>query len=488
MDGAAARLTYPTPVPPIAGAPPGTASFVVVSNRLPPRLVAGRRQSVGGLVSGLRPALASREGVWLGWDAGRADADAPPDGLARDDTACPPRAALHLPSAIADAYYSGFCNGVLWPFLHGMVEKVHYDDAAWSAYIEANERFADAVMRVASPTATVWVHDYHLMGLASALRERGFRGKLGFFLHVPFPAAEIVETLPRCEELLEGLASFDLVGFHTERYARNFVDATRELARGRAHVDASGRATAVSLGPHRCDVGVFPIGIDPAVFAPVDGPEPDDDVASLHRSLRDRKLVLGVDRLDYTKGICERLVGFERLLRAEPSWRGKVSLVQIAVPSREDVPQYQEQRARVESLVGRINGEHGETDWVPVRYLYRSYAPGELARLYRMASVCLVTPLRDGMNLVAKEFVAAQDERDPGVLVLSRFAGAAAELGRGAILTNPLHADGLARDIDRALRMEAGERRVRHAICLESVMSNTAESWCASFLRALEQH
>jgi trehalose 6-phosphate synthase len=460
---------------------------VVVSNRLPPRHAAGRKQNVGGLVSGLRPALASREGLWLGWDAGRADDEAPPGGLEVDDAASPARGALHLPAEIAERHYTGFCNGVLWPFLHGMLDKVQYDDDAWAAYIEANERFADAVTRVAAPGATVWVHDYHLMLLGAALRRRGFSGKLGFFLHVPFPAAEIVETLPRCEVLLEGLARYDLVGFHTARYARNFLDAARELTDARAAGETLDARGALLIDEHRCDVGVFPIGIDPSVYAPSEGQAPDDEVESLRRSLRGRKLVLGVDRLDYTKGICERLVGFERLLREEPAWRGKVSLVQIAVPSREDVPQYQEQRARVESLVGRINGEHGETDWVPVRYLYRSYAPAELARLYRMASVGLVTPLRDGMNLVAKEFVAAQDPADPGVLVLSRFAGAAAELGRGALLTNPLHADGLARDVDRALRMEHMERRVRHAICLDSVVSNTAEVWCASFLRALEE-
>ncbi len=478
MDGVAARITVPSPAP-IASPARARAEFVVVSNRLPPREHAGRRQNVGGLVSGLRAALSSRKGVWIGWDAGRPDAQAPPDGIAVEDDTCPARVALHLPAEVAEPYYASFCNGVLWPFLHGMVERVKYDDDAWRAYLEANDRFAAAVMRVAAPTATVWVHDYHHLVLAAALRRRGFAGRLGFFLHVPFPATEIVETLPRCEELIQGMAAYDLVGFHTPRYVRNFVAVARDLIGARRASDG------IVVDSHRCRVGAFPIGIDPKVFVESATHEVDDDVASLGRTLGDRKLILGVDRLDYTKGICERLIGFERLLRDFPEWRGKVVLVQIAVPSREEVPDYQDQRARVESLVGRINGEHGETDWVPVRYLYRSYAPTELARLYRMAHVGLVTPIRDGMNLVAKEYVASQDPEDPGVLVLSRFAGAAVELRR-AVLTNPLHAAGLARDIDRALHMDLGERVARHGASYAPVMTNTAEAWSAGFLAALD--
>jgi trehalose 6-phosphate synthase len=419
---------------------------------------------VGGLVSALRPTLASRSGLWLGSRSPDGDA---PEGLFVDPEAVEGRAELALPAAIHEAYYDGFCNSVLWPALHGMMSRVRYDDEAWWAYLEANEHFALAALRLVAPRGVIWIHDYHLMVLGSALRRRGFQGKLGFFLHVPFPPLEVLETLPRHAELLQGLAACDLVGFHTERYARNFVESAEALA--------GGTRGAV--------VGAFPIGIDADAFAPSPDPEPAEDVEAL--GLRGRRLLLGVDRLDYTKGICERLVGYERMLLRFPEWRGKVVLVQVAVPSREVVPEYQEQRAKIEALVGRINGELGEADWVPVRYLYRSYGGEELARLYRAASVALVTPLRDGMNLVAKEFIAAQSEEDPGVLVLSRFAGAAVELDR-AVLTNPLHADGLAADIDLALRMELPERRRRHAHLLAKVRGNTAADWADRFLGALE--
>jgi trehalose 6-phosphate synthase len=284
------------------------------------------------------------------------------------------------------------------------------------------------------------------------------------FLHIPFPQRDLFATLPWSDDLVDAMLHFDVLGFHTEQWAQNF----RECVRAR--------------GLHRTlpNIDVLPIGVDPAGFSA--GPEPiDREVGGLQAAIGSRRLILGVDRLDYAKGIPERLHAFERLLETRPEWRSRVSFVQISVPSRADVPEYAELKHRVETLVGRINGRFGEADWVPVRYLYRSYDHRVLAQLYRAADVALVTPLRDGLNLVAKEFIVAQDPAQPGVLVLSRFAGAAAEL-TDAVLTNPFHVDGLAADIDRALRMELPERARRHARLAGALAEQTPQRWAETFL------
>jgi trehalose 6-phosphate synthase len=297
------------------------------------------------------------------------------------------------------------------------------------------------------------------------------------FLHVPFPSRDLVETIPWRHELLDAMLDFDLVGFHTERWLRNFLDASRgdpELAVDGASISDGRRTTAVGCFPIPIDSGAFSVWTEEAA-----------DVAGLRAALGQRRLLLGVDRLDYAKGIPERLIAFERLLDRVPGWRGQISFVQISVPSRAEIPDYAELKQRVENLVGRINGKYGEADWVPVRYLYRSYDHLTLAQLYRLADVALVTPLRDGMNLVAKEFVAAQDDAAPGVLVLSRFAGAAEELA-DAVLTNPFHPDGLADDIDRALRMPREERITRQLRLRDALeRGGTPHAWASAFLGQL---
>jgi trehalose 6-phosphate synthase len=296
---------------------------------------------------------------------------------------------------------------------------------------------------------------------------------------VPFPGIDLFRIIPWADRLLEGMLAFDLVGLQTPDDVRNFLQVVGSLSPATVADDV------VEHRGRRIRVRAFPIGIVPESFEPVAEPEEGEEATKLLQSVAGTRLVLGVDRLDYTKGIPERLEAFARLLERFPEWRGKVSLVQISVPSRADVLEYQEQRHRVEAAVGRINGEFGEADWTPVRYLYRSYRRDQLSRFYRAADVCLVTPLRDGMNLVAKEFVAAQTPEQPGVLVLSRFAGAAAEL-TDAVLTNPFHADGMARDLDRALRMSEAERRERHARLLTAVHRSTAITWAEAFVAALE--
>ncbi len=443
--------------------------LLVVSNRLPSD-GGGRGREVGGLTSAVEAALTRHHGVWLGW-SGR-DRD-PGLTLTYDDSTAPPRAAFDYPPGWRRTFYGGFCNRALWPLLHCMPGRVHYADEEWRAYVEANRAYANLVASLVSADATIWAQDYHLLLLAQELRRAGHRGRVGLFLHVPFPPRDVLETLPWARPLLGAMLDYDLIGVQTWRAQANLRDSVDGLGLRRPEREP--------------DVRVFPIGIDPDAFASAAGTADAADVAALRAGVGERKLVLGVDRLDYSKGIPERLEAFARLLERFPAWRGQVVFVQVSVPSRADVPEYAELRRRVETLVGRINGTYGEADWVPVRYLYRSYPPGVLAQLYRAADVALVTPLRDGMNLVAKEFVASQDGDDPGVLMLSRFAGAAEEMS-DALLTNPYHVDGMAVDLDQALRMEPAERLQRHRALAEVVRARTARTWADDFLGALAEH
>jgi len=378
------------------------------------------------------------------------------------------RARFDLPTSVREPFYTGFCNGVLWPLFHGFPQRVRPTDGAWGAYVQANERFARHAIELTWRTATIWVHDYHLLLAARALRFHGHQGRIGLFLHTPFPAGEVIQSIPWGAELVSAMCDFDLVGLQTQHAAHNFLTAAHGAPRGRP-LPA---------------IGIFPATIDREPFS---APQREEirEVAGLRQALGTRKLILGVDRLDYSKGIPERLLAYERLLERYPEWRRRVALLQISVPTRAEIPDYAELRERVEGMVGRINGQYGDTDWVPVRYLYRSYDQHVLAQLYRLADVALVTPLRDGMNLVAKEFVASQRVERPGVLVLSQYAGAAETLA-GALITNPFHPEGLAADIDRALRMPAAERIQRQRTLVAALDSEgDAKMWASRFLDAL---
>ncbi|HTJ42956.1 MAG TPA: trehalose-phosphatase [Kofleriaceae bacterium] len=451
------------------------APLLVLSNRTPPSEELTRTRGVGGLLSALEPALRSRRGTWLGWSGHEREGEPSIMVRDRDELAI---ACFDLPPHLRQRFYGGFCNRALWPLLHSFPSRVSFSDEDWQAYIDANERYAAFAAELAAPDGAIWVHDFHLLLAARALRRHGHRGAIGLFLHVPFPSRDLFETLPWYRELLDGMLAFDLVGFHTEQWAEHFRETVAGVRGVRFERDRVVRGDDVTT------IGVFPIGVDPEAFAAKSSPSP--EIAGLRSALGGRRMILGVDRLDYSKGIPERLLAFEHLLERFPEWRGQVSLVQISVPSRADVPEYAELRSRVENLVGRINGHFGEADWVPVRYLYRSYDRDMLAELYRLADVALVTPLRDGMNLVAKEFVAAQDPAQPGVLVLSRFAGAAAELV-DAVLTNPFHPDGLAADLDRALRMSIAERVARQHRLYTKVCGNTPAQWADRFLSRLAE-
>jgi alpha,alpha-trehalose-phosphate synthase [UDP-forming]/trehalose-phosphatase len=458
----------------VAARPPRPATppqLIVVSNRLPSAPSGGRQREVGGLVSALLPALEKTQGVWLGWSGAERD---PGLSLRVEPGDAFIRAQFDYPLTWRQRFYAGFCNRSLWPLLHGFM-RVHYADDEWACYVDANRAYARMLMELSKGSGEIWVQDFHLMLVAKELRLAGHRGRLGFYLHVPFPALDVIETLPWATQIVAALLDYDRIGFQTQRWADNFIASARGLLGSEAETRARHRTR------------VIPVGIDPDRFAEAArvSANPNESTSlGLEAMLGGRKLILGVDRLDYSKGIPERLEAYARLLENFPEWRNQVSFVQVSVPTRSDVPEYGELRSRVESLVGRINGAYGEADWVPVRYLYRSYDQETLARLYRQAAVGLVTPLRDGMNLVAKEFVAAQDSDDPGVLLLSKFAGAAEHLTL-ALLTNPYHPDGLAADLDQALRMPREERITRHSALRAIVWRDTAAAWATRFLDEL---
>ena len=441
--------------------------LLAFANRLPiSHTRHGWRASSGGLVTALKPALEAHGGAWVGWEGGGEDVPHHVDGLGLE------LRPVSLGRREADHYYHGFANRTLWPLLHGLVEQPTYERDWWRAYVSANEAFAAAD----EPGERIrWVHDYHLMLLPALLRRRGGQGPIAYFLHVPFPAPETFARLPWRAQVLEGLLGADVVSFQTAQYRDNFVRTCARL-RGDVRVDRGG----ISLDSGRRVVAAaHPISIDAAGFAEqARQPAVERRLAALRRQFAGRRVLLGVDRLDYTKGIIERLRAIELLLGRRPELRGTIAFVQVAVPSRGEIREYRELRATVEELVGRINGRFTEPGLdVPVHYLYRGVTPDRLLAYYRLADVCLVTPLHDGMNLVAKEFVTAQGTTGgSGVLVLSEFTGAAAEL-REALPCNPFDVEGLAGTIELALELGEDGRRGRLHRMASGVARHDVHRW-----------
>ncbi len=461
--------------------------LVVVSNRLPASTLPDasrdqRNRPVGGLVSAVQAALEQHGGLWFGWSGTTTERRLAGEAEVTRSGAIDV-GALNLTADEVNLFYSVFANRTLWPLLHAFPNFVQLRHDAYRGYRRVNRRFAEGLYPLLSGGDVVWVQDYHLIPLGSELRRMGWQGKIGFFLHTPFPAAEVFSILPWARQILEGLVGYDLVGFHTNRYAHNFLDTLQVEVGGT--VDAG-----VFRGQHgTVGAGVYPIGTDPEQFRRWTAEADDTEDGGLlqrllpRRSVERKRVVLGVDRLDYSKGIPQRLRAFEALLDRYPAVRGKVTLIQISAPSRSRVPEYVEERERVDRLVGRINGRFAEADWVPVHYLYRAYSQEELSRFFREADVCLVTPLRDGMNLIAKEFVASQGP-SPGVLVLSRFCGAA-ETMREALIVNPYDIEGTAEAMHTALGMSHRERQLRWQNLYEGVRKNTAKAWADNFLADL---
>lgn len=450
--------------------------IAVVSNRLPS--LDRDEASAGGLAVGLGAALEDSGGTWLGWDGTVSSAR---DGAAPIQQPAPYRVvSLALSEHEYDGYYIGFANRTLWPLLHDRADLVRFDPSEFTTYRAVNARFARQLAAGAGSHDLIWVHDYHFLCLGQELRRLGVERPTGFFLHVPFPAPDTLTALPCHRELFGALSAFDLVGFQTEADVRNFRDyAVRHLG---GAISADG--TVCALG-RRFRTGAFPIGIDTRRFAAL---AVSKEAASLRDRLagcfRDQLGIIGVDRLDYTKGLEHRLRAFERMLQTRQGHTGQAFLLQIAAPSREDIPEYNDLKHELEVLSGRINARHARVDWTPVRYINRTFSQARLAALYRLSRVGLVTPLRDGMNLVAKEYVAAQSAADPGVLVLSRFAGAAERM-TAALLVNPFDIDGMAKATSRALDMSLDERRERWSELVSEIRDHDVHGWRDDFLCAL---
>jgi alpha,alpha-trehalose-phosphate synthase [UDP-forming] len=384
---------------------------------------------------------------------------------------------VFLTQSERQSFYDGCCNEILWPLFHDLQSRCNFDPLYWSSYLAINESFADSVERIAKRYDFIWVHDYHLMLLADCLRSRGIRSRLAYFHHIPFPPPDVFEKLPWRAEILRGLLQFSVLGFQTDRDRRNFFACIRRCLND-AQIRKIGGKFLVSAEGRHTEAATLPISIDYERLARESRyPDVLAQTEQVRRDFCDRKLILGIDRLDYTKGIPERLIAFRTLLEQRPELRGQVALVQVTVPSREQIPKYQECKIAVERLVSEINGEYGGPGWSPVTYIHRSVPYHHLLSLYRAAHVALVTPLKDGMNLVAKEFCASRSD-EQGVLVLSEFAGAAVELSRGALLVNPYDFEGVAAALHEALRMPEFDQRVRMQAMRRMVQANDVFRWC----------
>lgn len=449
--------------------------LVVVSNRVPDPSAGAQ---AGGLAVALRSLMERRGGVWFGWSGKIVDDPAPQAHTVSEGGI--EYATVDLTQEEHDHYYTGFSNSTLWPLLHSMPELMTFDRRDAQAYRRVNERLADVLAPLLRPGDAIWVHDYHLMAMPALLRARGVTGPIGFFLHIPFPSPDVFATVPEAGALVRDLLHCDLVGFQTANDAENFGLAARRMA-GATIQTAEWLATE----GRRVRVGAFPVEIEAPEFArTAEQAQSSEPVERLRRSLGGRVLVIGADRLDPTKGLLQRMVGYRRFLETRQEWLGRVTFLQIAAESRKEVGAYQNLRAALEQEAGHLNGEWSEPDWTPVRFVARAVPRDTMAGYMREARAGLVTPLRDGMNLVAKEYVAAQNPDDPGVLILSRFAGAAQELD-AALLVNPHDADEIAEALDAALRMDLAERQERWRACWQSIEGATALGWGESFLAAM---
>jgi trehalose 6-phosphate synthase len=451
--------------------------LVAVSNRIS---VPKRGAVPGGLAVGLMAAMQARRGMWFGWDGETAEVAAHEPSIARKDGVT--FASIDFDQTEYKDFYLGFCNGTLWPLFHYFIDGFKYNDTQYEAYQRMNQRYARQLLPLLEPDDLVWVHDYHLFPLAQKLREAGAKQPMGLFLHIPFPNIEVLRVLPVYAELLQAMLAYDVLGFQT--------DADRDAFRGAvASVwgpQALTPGNTVTLGGRRVETGVFPIGVDvEAIQNEAIDSQNTDAVKRMIAGMLGRRLMIGVDRLDYSKGLVERFKAYERFLETHPENQNRVSFLQIAPLSRSDVRAYADIRRELEQTTGRTNGRFADTDWTPIRYLNRNFPHDVLMGFMRAALIGIVTPVRDGMNLVAKEFVAAQDPADPGVLILSTMAGAAREMTT-ALMVNPYDSRGMAHAIQQAFNMPLSERRDRHQAMLEVLERNSISAWHTSFVDTLE--
>jgi trehalose 6-phosphate synthase len=449
------------------------ARVFIISNRVS---VPNSGVHPGGLEVVLKATLKHHPCVWLGWSG-----EVKPHPRTRTVTK---GGNSYIVSDLTpedfEEYYNGFANRVLWPILHYRLDLAEFSRRDLSGYMRVNEHFADQLVKVLRPDDIVWVHDYHLIPLARALRARGLGNRIGFFLHIPMPPPEIITAMPNHENLVPSLGHYDLVGFQTDGDAANFARYLAGELGTPAHI-----SRRLGTGDRMMRIGTFPVGIETRGFDRLARRAVRTELVRDVAKSVPGKLMIGVDRLDYSKGITLRLEAYERFLAAHPQWHGKITYLQITPKSRSDIREYAEMAEAVSGMAGRINGAFATAAWAPVRYVNRPYSRTALAGLYRTARAGLVTPLRDGMNLVAKEYVAAQDASDPGVLILSRFAGAAAEFKEGALLVNPYDPDSVAAAIARALAMPLAERKTRHAALYATLLANDISKWGDRFLSSL---
>ena len=451
--------------------------IVVVSNRVPAPVAAGAQ--AGGLAVALESLMEQHGGVWFGWSGNTSES---PEGVHVTEDGRIKYATIDLTPDELDRYYNEFSNSTLWPLLHSMPELMTFDRRNAQVYRQVNERLADALHPILRPDDLIWIHDYHLMCMPAVLRSRGVRAPIGFFLHIPFPSADMLGSVPEAGALVRDLLEADLIGFQTANDVENFTEVACRMG------DASRMPGGwLNVGTRRVQLGAFPVEIEAQEFSSIaEDAWRAAPTERLRRSLSAQRLVLGVDRMDPTKGLLQRMAGYRRLLETRPEWHRRVTLLQIAAESRKDVVAYRDLRTAVEREGGSINSAFSEPDWVPLRLVARAGARSTVAGYMREARVGLVTPLRDGMNLVAKEFIAAQDPQDPGVLVLSQFAGAARQLG-AALIVNPHDPDEVADALDMALNMSLPDRQARWRESWDAIKGTSALAWGQSFIGSLLQ-
>lgn len=461
-------------------------SLLIVSNRLPLVLerTEGRLEAKpgsGGLISALDPVLRRMGGTWIGWTGAVEEDNLTVGPLLTEfsDSVGYDLQGVSLSARQRDLFYQGYSNEIIWPLFHDLQSQCNFVPEYWTAYQEVKHRFAERVIECARPEQLIWVQDYHLMGLARQLREAGLRNRLAFFLHIPFPPPDIFCKLPWRTDVLEGLLAYDLIGFQTPRDLDNFYDCVRKLIPS-AIINGGG----VERNGSYTQVDVFPIGIDYEAYArEAATDEVTQRVAGIRAQIPTPQILLGVDRLDYTKGIPYRLRAFELALKRYPELHRAVTLLQVVVPSRQGVPEYQELQSHIERMVTQINGAFTQTGWVPIHHVFRPIERKELLAYYRTADAALVTPLKDGMNLVAKEYCACQVEGD-GVLILSEFAGAAYQLGAHALLVNPYDIEACADTFVRAARMPIEDRYPPMRALKENIATEDVYWWAERFLAA----
>lgn len=446
--------------------------IVCVSNRV---MDPNNAAQAGGVAVAIGEILQSSKGLWFGW-SGEIN-ETPPDSayLQPVGQAGSALATIDLTPIQHKGYYLGYANSVLWPVFHNRVDLAEFEAGFFEIYAEVNRRFARAMVQLLEPDDTIWIHDYHLIPLASELRALGVANPMGFFLHTPFPPSQVFLAVPEHVRLAHAFAAYDLVGLQTTVDVANLIDYLEHGVTGRMLPDGRMR-----LGERIFSIGSFPIGIDPDFFASAS-----DQVVAMSGPVGARRII-GVDRLDYTKGLPQKFRAFGRFLQKYEENAGTVVLTQIAAPTRESVEAYNDIRKELESYSGSINGTYGGLDWVPINYINRATSRSELPAIFRSSHIAMVTPLRDGMNLVAKEYVAAQDPNDPGVLILSQFAGAAEHM-RDALIVNPYNIEEMADAIDIALRMQLDERRAQHSALLEGLKTHDVRYWRDMFLNELKK-